>query len=81
MIPRMVPRPDHPSIPYLTIAGVAEFMGVTQGTVRKWIDRGRLPAYLTMEPGPHRVLVHLVDVRRLEAERARIRREQLGPEL
>src|SRR5438105_5595202 len=37
---------------WLTLGQAAKFLGVAQSTVRKWSDRGRLPAFYT--PGGHR---------------------------
>jgi excisionase family DNA binding protein len=37
---------------WLTLGQAARFLGAAQGTVRKWADGGRLPAFYT--PGGHR---------------------------
>ena len=37
---------------WLTLGQAAKFLGVAQSTIRKWSDRGRVPAFYT--PGRHR---------------------------
>jgi excisionase family DNA binding protein len=37
---------------WLTLGGAADYLGVAQGTLRRWADQGRLPAFYT--PGGHR---------------------------
>src|SRR5579885_2069184 len=37
---------------WLTLGQAARFLGVAQGTIRKWSDQGRVPTFYT--PGGHR---------------------------
>lgn len=50
--------------PFLTAAEVAQFLKVDKSTVRRWIARGKLPAY---RAGDKAVRVRLSDVERLIA--------------
>jgi len=45
-------RPAGGGLDWLTLGQAASHLGVAQGTVRKWADGGRLPAFYT--PGGHR---------------------------
>jgi excisionase family DNA binding protein len=45
----MAPRDD---TDWLTLGQAARFLGVAQGTMRKWADEARVPAFYT--PGGHR---------------------------
>ena len=37
---------------WLTLGQAARYLGVAQGTIRKWADQARVPAFYT--PGGHR---------------------------
>lgn len=52
--------------PYLTVVQAAERLSVHPSTIRRWIDRGRLPAYRL---GEKRVGVKPSDLARLVAPR------------
>ena len=52
--------------PYLTVVQAAEHLSVHPSTIRRWIDRGRLPAYRL---GEKRVGVKPSDLARLVAPR------------
>jgi excisionase family DNA binding protein len=54
------------SEPYLTVVQAAEHFSVHPSTVRRWIDRGRLPAYRL---GDKRIGVRPSDLARLVAPR------------
>lgn len=56
-----------PSEPYLTVAQAAEQLSVHPSTIRRWIDRGRLPAYRL---GEKRIGVRPSDLARVVAPRA-----------
>jgi excisionase family DNA binding protein len=45
-------RPAGGGPEWLTLGQAAKYLGVAQSTIRKWSDRGRLPAFYT--PGGHR---------------------------
>ena len=44
------------------IAGAAEYLGINERTVRRYIADGRLPAYRV---GPRQVRIHRADLERL----------------
>ncbi len=52
--------------PYLTVAQAAAHLAVHPSTIRRWIDRGRLPAYRL---GEKRIGVRPSDLARLVAPR------------
>ncbi len=52
--------------PYLTVVQAAEHFSVHPSTIRRWIDRGRLPAYRL---GEKRIGVRPSDLARLVAPR------------
>lgn len=54
------------SEPYLTVVQAAEHFSVHPSTIRRWIDRGRLPAYRL---GEKRIGVRPSDLARLVAPR------------
>jgi excisionase family DNA binding protein len=49
---RGVPRAPASEPDWLTLGQAAKYLGVAQSTIRKWSDRGRVPAFYT--PGGHR---------------------------
>jgi excisionase family DNA binding protein len=55
-----------PSGPYLTVVQAAEQLSVHPSTIRRWIDKGRLPAYRI---GDKRIGVKPPDLARLVAPR------------
>lgn len=52
--------------PYLTVTQAAEYLSVHPSTIRRWIDRGLLPAYRL---GEKRIGVRPCDLARLVAPR------------
>ena len=73
---------DDPASPthWLTINQAADYLGVSQGTLRRWTDEGRVPTFLT--PGGHRryaedQLQVLIAGDTKPAGRQRISRQQL----